>query len=130
MRLTLAALDAMIRLAIARNYTIQRNEILATMLAILSIAHSHRQRTLVLALVVVYKDGWYIHTVRTRHAVLTIVARNVFETYNLLSDILVKESHLLFGKWFQRTVREQVILQVLHIGHTAQYGKSPSLVPA
>jgi hypothetical protein len=78
MRLTLAALDAMIRLAIARNYTVQRNEILATMLAILSIAHTHRQRTFVLTLVVVYKDGWNIHTVRTRHAVLTIVARNVF----------------------------------------------------
>jgi hypothetical protein len=123
MRFALATLYAMIGLTIARYYPIERDKILATMFAILSITHTHRQRTLVLALVVVYKDGWDIHTVRTRHAVLTIVARNVFETYNLLGDILIEESHLLLGKWLQRTVREQVILQVLHIGHTTQYGK-------
>jgi hypothetical protein len=41
MRLTLATLDAMIGLAIARHYPIERNKILATMLAIFSIANAH-----------------------------------------------------------------------------------------
>jgi hypothetical protein len=52
----------------------------------------------------VYEDGWDINAIRTRHTVLTIVARDVFETHNLLSDVLIEESHLLFRKWLQRTI--------------------------
>jgi hypothetical protein len=104
MRLTLATLDAMIGLAIARHYPIERNKILATMFAIVCIACTRWQRTLVLALVVVYEDGWNINAIRTRHTVLTIVARDIFEANNLLSDVLIEESHLLFRKWLQRTI--------------------------
>jgi hypothetical protein len=123
MRLALATLDAMIGLAIAWHYPIERYEILATMLAIFGIAHTHRQRTLVLALIVVYKDSWDINAVRTRHAVLTVVAGNILETHNLLGYLLVEVTHLLVGKRLERTIRQQIILQVLHIGHTREYSK-------
>jgi hypothetical protein len=89
MRFALATLDAMIRLAIAWNNSIERNEILTAMFAIIAIPYSHRQRTFVLALVVMYKDSRDIHTIRTRHAVFTIVARDILKAYNLLGDILI-----------------------------------------
>jgi hypothetical protein len=95
MRFALATLDAMIRLTVTWNNSIERDEILTTMLAIIAIPYSHRQRPLVLALVVVYKDGRDINAVRTRHAVFTVVARNILKAYNLLSDILIEESHLI-----------------------------------
>ena len=102
--LALAALDAVIGLTEAWHYPIERDEILAAMLALLGITHSHGQRALVLALVVVYKDGRDINAVRTRHAVFTVVARNILKAYNLLGYLFVEVAHLLVGKRLERTI--------------------------
>ena len=95
MRLALATLNAMIRLTIAWNNSIERDEILAAMLAIIAIPYPHWQRPLVLALVVMHKDGRDIYAIRTRHTVFTVVAWDILKTNNLLGNILIEESHLL-----------------------------------
>jgi hypothetical protein len=94
-RLALATLDAVVRLTVTRHDAVQRDKILAAMLAILTVAHTHRQRSLVLTFIIMYEDGRDIDTVRTRHAILTIVAWDILKPDNLLSHLIVEISHLL-----------------------------------
>jgi hypothetical protein len=65
------------------------------MFTILAIAYTHRQRTLVLTFIIMYEDGRDIYTVRTRHAVLTVVAWDILKPHNLLGNLIVEISHLL-----------------------------------
>jgi hypothetical protein len=93
-RLTLATLDAVVRLTVTRHHSVQRDKILAAMLAILTVAHTHRQRSLVLTFIIMYEDGRDIDTIRTRHAILTIVAWYILKPDNLLCHLIVEISHL------------------------------------
>ena len=95
MGFTLSTLDAMIRLTVTRHNSVQRDKILAAMLAILTVAHTHRQRSLVLTFIIMYEDGGYIDTVRTRHTIFTIVAWDILKSDNLLRHLIVEISHLL-----------------------------------
>ena len=70
-----------------------------------------------------YEDGGNINTIGTRHTVLAVVAGNVFQTHNPVSHVIVQISHLLFRQRLQRTIAQQVVLQVLHIRHSAEYGE-------
>ena len=68
------------------------------------------------------QDGRDVYSVRARHAVLAVVARNggIFEHH---PGGLLEQCELLFGAWFQRGVGADVVLQVFHIGHAAQGGQ-------
>ena len=70
-----------------------------------------------------YEDGRDVNAIRTRHAVFTVVAGNILQTHNALCYILVQEALLFLCQRYQRTVRQQVVLQVFHIGHAAEYGE-------
>ena len=99
MRLALATLYTMVGLTVARHDAVERNEVLTAMLAVLCLTNAHRQRTFVLTLIVMHKDGGDVNTVGTRHAILTIVAGNVFQAHNLLGDIAMQVFHLFVSQW-------------------------------
>ena len=91
------------------------------MLAILSVANAHRQRAFVLTFIIMYEDGWYVNAIGARHAVFAIVAGNILKAYYLLGYLLVEIAHLIIRQRNKWTVGEEVILQMLHIGHSAEY---------
>ena len=63
MGLTLATLDTVIGLTIARHNTIQRDEILTTMLTIFLITRSIRQSTLVFTFIIMDKNSRDVDTI-------------------------------------------------------------------
>ena len=123
MRLTLATLDAVVGLTVAGHHAVERYEVLPTMLSVLRVTHTHRQRALVLAFIIMDEDGGDVDAIGTGHAVLTVVAGDILQTDNAVSHLAVQVVLFLFGQRLQRTVAQQVILQVLHIGHAAKHGE-------
>ena len=94
----------MVGLAVAWHHAVERDEILPTVLAVFGVANAHRQRTFVLALVVVYEDGRYVDAVGARHTVLAVVAGDVLQADNLLGDVGIQVFHLFLSQRHQRTV--------------------------
>ena len=88
--LTLATLNAVIWLTVARHDTIQRDEVLTAVLAVFRIACTVWQRTLVLTLIIMYEDGGDIDAVWTRHTILTVVTGDILQTHDALSNVLVE----------------------------------------
>ena len=123
MGLALSAADTMIGLAVTGDGAVEADEVLATMLAIGRIAHSVWEHILILTSIIMYEDARNVNAVGTGHTILAIVAGDVFEAHNLLRHILLQVFHLFFSQRHQRAVAEQVVLQVLHIGHTAENGQ-------
>ena len=70
-----------------------------------------------------YEDSRNIDAIRTRHAVLTIIAGDILQTNDALSDIRIKRAHTLLLQRHQRTIAEQIVFQMLHIGHTTKHGE-------
>ena len=93
--LTLSTLYAVVGLTVAGHGTVQRYQVLAAVLTVFRVTYPNGQRAFVLAFIIMYEDGWNINTIRTRHAVLTIVAGDVFQTNNLLGNLLIKVAHLI-----------------------------------
>ena len=69
------------------------------------------------------EDGMNVDAIGTRHAVFAVVAGNVLQSDDALGDLLVQIALFLFCQRYQRTIAEQVVLQVLHVSHAAQYGE-------
>ena len=104
MRFTLATLDAVVGLAHTWYGTIETNEIVAAQLLVFVIHLQAWQRAVVLTFIIMYEDGGDVDAVRTGHAVFAVVTRNILQTDDALSYILVQETLLFFCKGFQRTV--------------------------
>ena len=73
-------------------------------------------------LVVVREDGRNVQTIRTRHAVVALVARDGLQIIDILCN-LHQEQVFLFRQRLQRRIGTDVFLQVLHIAHSAQYAE-------
>ena len=72
------------------------------------------------------KDFRNVQSVRTRHTIFTLRTRNQIGMEHQIGNRL--ERLLLFiGKRSQRLEGADVILQMLHIGHTAQNGQDDRL---
>lgn len=74
---------------------------------------------LVDALVVMQQDGGYVYSVRTRHTILAVVARDGLILHHQVCRFL-QEGELIFRQRMQRRIGAQVVLQMLHISHTAE----------
>ena len=63
-----------------------------------------------------------IYSVRARHTIFTVVARNCVELHHAAGGQL-QEFELFFAQRFERAVGFQVVLQMFHACHAAQHGK-------
>ena len=120
---TLATADAVVGLAQARHGTVETYQVVAAQLIVVVIHLQARQGAVVLTFIIMYEDGGNVDTVRTGHAVLTIVAGNILQTDNALGDVFVEEALLGLGERHQRAVGEEIVLEVFHIGHAAEHGE-------
>ena len=120
---TLSAADAVVGLSLTFDRAVEADEILTAVLAVVGRTGVVRQRPFVLALVVVDEDARDINAIGARHAVLAVVAGNGLNAHDLLSHLFVQELLLFLGQRLQWAVAEQVVLEVFHIGHAAQYGE-------
>ena len=121
MWLALAALYAVVGLPLAGNGTLQRDKVLAAVLPIFRRAGIGGQRPLVLTFIIMYEDGGNVDAVGAWHAVFAVVAGNVLQSDDAFRHVVVEEALLLFGKRHQRTVTEQIVLQMFHEGHAAEH---------
>ena len=117
MRLALSTLDAMAGLPKLGYGTVETNQIVAAQLQIFRIHHIGGQRTFILTLVVMHEDTWYVDTIWARHAVFAVVARNVLHGEQLAGNVVVEEPLLFLIERYERTIGEQVVAQVFHVGH-------------
>ena len=69
-----------------------------------------------------YQHGRDVYAIRTGHAVLAVVARDGGVLIHQVGRLLQKLK-ILVGQWHERGVSAQVVLQVLHVGHSTQYGE-------
>ena len=74
------ASDAMVRLAQFRDTPVIAYQIGPTCLAVIFIQHTLRDIAFVQAFVVMEQDGRNIETIRTRHTIFAVVARDLFST--------------------------------------------------
>ena len=116
-RLTLSASYAVVCLTCARHGTIQPYEVFVAQFPVLFVHLQARQRTVVLAFVIVHEDARYIDAVRAGHAVFTVIAWYGLQPHYLLGNGCLQVLHLNVGKRFQWTVGEEVVLQVFHKCH-------------
>ena len=72
--------------------------------------------------IVMYQYGRNVNSIRARHAVLAVVARNGRVAQQCLRR-LFEEFAVGVGQLVERREGAQVVLQVLHVGHAAQYGQ-------
>ena len=70
-----------------------------------------------------YEDGRDVNAIGTRHTILTVVAWDILKSYDLVGYFIIQIPHLVIRQGHQRTIRQKVVLQVLHISHTTQNGK-------
>ena len=117
MRVTLSAIYAMVCLTKRRNRAVVTDEVDATCLLVVLCLFALRHITLVHALVVVGEDARDVNAVRTRHTILTVVARYGRVAHDKVCRFTLKPVHLFLCQWLQRTERADVILKMLHIGH-------------
>jgi hypothetical protein len=109
MRLTLSASDAVLWLALLFNGSVKTDEIFPALTPVFFRTDINRKGTFVLTLIIMHKDSWDINTIRTRHAILTVVTRNGLHLHYLFSNAF-EHGILFFRSRFQRTVSEEVIL--------------------
>ena len=109
-------------LAQAGHAAVESYQIFAAQAVVVLVLDVIGQASLVLALVVVYEYSRYVNAVGTGHAILAVVARNGLHVYNLSGDI-VQEFALVGTHRLQRAVGYQVVLEMLHVRHSAEYGQ-------
>ena len=107
----------MVCLTQAGNGTVVAYQVVTTQRVVFVIQLHTRQRAFVLALVVVDEDGRDVDAVRAWHTVFTVVAGNVLQTYDALGNLTLQVILFLLAQGLQGTICQQIILQVLHIGH-------------
>ena len=109
----------MIRLTKLRHTTIIAHEEGLTSLTIVSVLLTFRQVTLIHTPVVVRQDARDIQSVRTRHTIVALVTRH---RRILLHQVSRNKEKLLLliRQLLERSETTNIVLQVLHIGHTTQ----------
>ena len=68
-----------------------------------------------------YEDSGNINAIGTRHTVFAVVTWYILQSDDLMGNLIVQIFHLLVRERHQRAVTKQVVLQMFHIGHAAQY---------
>ena len=74
------------------------------------------------------QDGRDVEPVGAGHAVFTVVAGDRVELHHQVGGLL-QEGELLVRERVERAVGGEIVLQVLHAGHAAQYGQHPGERP-
>ena len=110
----------MIWLTLARHHAVKSDEVLATVFPVLGILSVNGQRAFVLTFIIMNEDGWDINAVRTGHTVFAVVAGNGLHL-DQMPGHLVEEGGFFLADRLQRTVVQEVVFQVFHIGHTAEH---------
>ena len=120
MQNTLATTDAVVGLAQFGNSAVVPHEEGATCLTIVLCLLIFRHIPLVHTFIIMHENGRDVESVRTRHAVLAVVARDGGVGDVEVGNLVLEPFLFLCGEWFQRAVGAQVVLQMLHISHTTQ----------
>ena len=63
-----------------------------------------------------------VDSIGAGHTVFTVGAGNVLHREELAGDVVVEEFLFLFGERLQRAIGQQIVLEVLHIGHSREHG--------
>ena len=118
----LATSGAMACLTELRYGTVVSDEEGSSVFAILRVLTVHRHAVFVHTLVEVGEDSRNIDAIRTRHAILAIVAWDERIAHELLSG-RIEEVHIFLRQWFEWRVCFDVLLQVFHVRHTAKHAE-------
>ena len=119
---TLTTTYAMVGLSHFWHRTVEANEENASVALVILVHDVARQGALVLAFVVMHENAGNVDAIWTRHAIFAVVARNGLHAYDFLGHV-VEEILFFLCQRHQRTIRQQVVFQVFHIGHAAQHGE-------
>ena len=119
---TLSATDAVVCLTDFRHGTVVAYQIGTARLFVVLVLAAPRHIAFVDTFVVVEQNGRNVDTVRAGHAVFAIVARHGRVFLDKLSRFFQKFI-VLVGQRHKRRVGAEIVLQVFHIGHAAQYGE-------
>lgn len=114
--------DAMVGLPQARHRTVVPHQKGAPCLPVGAVARRRGHPSFVDALVEVEQNARDVEPVGAGHAVLAVVARNGRVAQQCLRR-LFEEFAVGVGQLVERREGAQVVLQVLHVGHAAQYGQ-------
>lgn len=117
-RVALAATGAAVGLAETGNTAVIAYQEGAACLAVILVLAVLRHVALVDAAVVVQQDGWNIQSIGARHTVFAVVARHGGVLQHSLGGIF-QQGKLLFRTWNKRGEGTQVVLQMLHVRHSA-----------
>ena len=121
-RHTFATAYAMARLAQFRHTAVVAYEVDATRSSIVAIVAAIDHISFVQALIVVRKNCRNVDAVSTWHTVLTSRARHERE-FGKLRSIFFEQSEFFVGAGVERRVGTDVVLQMFHISHAAEYGQ-------
>lgn len=116
---TLVAPDAVAGLAELRHAAVVTDKESAAGTAVVLVLTAAGHIPLVDTFVVMQQDGGYVYSVRTRHTILAVVARDGLILHHQVCRFL-QEGELIFRQRMQRRIGAQVVLQMLHISHTAE----------
>ena len=119
-RAALVAARALARLTQLRDGAVVAHEKRAAGFEVVFVDIAFGRGTLVNTLVVVKQNRGNVERVRARHTIFAVVARYRVELHHLVGGAL-EEVEFLACEHFQRRVGFQVVLQVLHFHHSAQY---------
>ena len=112
----------MIRLAEFRYTAVVPDQISPASFAIVFILSALRDIPLVHTFIIMKQNSRNIDTVRTRHTVFAVVTWDGRILHHQVGGV-EQETVFLFRQRLQRTVRAEVVLQVLHVSHAAQHGE-------
>lgn len=116
---TLVAPDTVAGLAELRHAAVVTDKESAAGTAVVLVLTAAGHIPLVDTFVVMQQDGGYVYSVRTRHTILAVVARDGLILHHQVCRFL-QEGELIFRQRMQRRIGAQVVLQMLHISHTAE----------
>ena len=122
----LIAADAVVRLSLSSHALKVGCEVSSAQFLIVACVGVVLDKTIVEAIVEMLKHARDINAVGAGHAVLAVGAGDSREAGKLVPDLL-EQRYLSIRKWCKRGKTTEVILQVLHVGHTAQYGEDLGL---
>ena len=119
MPFTLATSDASVGLSELRNSPVVAHEICPSGLLITFGFNALRNFSLIHAFVVMQKDCRDVDSIGARHAVFAVIAWNC-RIFLHEDSCLFEEYKVIFCKWHQGGEALEVVLKVLHIGHSAE----------
>ena len=125
----LAASDAMAGLTELGHTTVISHEESAAGFQILGVLTVFGDIALVHTFIVMQQHGRDVYAIRTRHAILAVVARNGRILQHELGSFF-EEGQIVVGQVFQWRIGLEVVDEVFLIGHTTQCGEHTGEVSA